>query len=553
MMMLHSHEQEDIVVKLTKSMWFIILFLIPSIYGMVSLFLGKDFNWDLRNYHYYNAYAFLEHRLGVDIAPAQLQTFFNPMLDLPFYWMTKHFPSRLIGFVLGFAHGLNLSLILFIFWKITCSGRNWLKFAVGICVIVITSVAPGFISELGTTFNDNIVSLFFLSALLILIAASEAIAGGKPGMGAIQVGVAGLVMGIGVGLKPIVGIYAMSSGFALIILLRSWRNGAMYFICYVIAGIVGGLISAGYWWWELWSRFGNPLFPFLNNLFESPYVAAVSFMDKRFLPLHVWEYFVWPLIFSWDSSRVAELHYSDVRFALYYLICCVWLCRTVFQLFRRGDQMVTKSESRFFRSRPSVFLLLVSFCAFLLWMINFSIYRYLIPLELLVPLCFLVVLERVCQSRKTRIGIAVSAALIVLVMFTAPNHGRIEWGDPYFEVDATPFESTYDAVAVMLGTSPMAYVVPHLPPNLRVVRPEGNLRLREKDRFFVDIKTLLEQHKGVIYILFYEGDKQVQVEDSLVRLGLNVHVENCFALRTNTPDRLKVCRLITVSPEAGQG
>lgn len=69
------------VVNLTKSIWVTIIFLIPSIFGLVSVFLGKDFNWDLRNYHYDNAYSFLANRLGFYISPAQLQTFFNPILD----------------------------------------------------------------------------------------------------------------------------------------------------------------------------------------------------------------------------------------------------------------------------------------------------------------------------------------------------------------------------------------------------------------------------------------------------------------------------------------
>lgn len=118
----------------------------------------------------------------------------------------------------------------------------------------------------------------------------------------------------------------------------------------------------------------------------------------------------------------------------------------------------------------------------------------------------------------------------------------IFWSDPYFEVDATQFESA-DAVVVMLGYSPMAYVIPHLPPNIRFLRPEGNLGLQDQDGLFKDIKILLEKQKDVIYILFSEDDKSVQIESSLARFGLDFQPENCFLLKTNTPDRLKICRL----------
>src|ERR1700674_1982410 len=54
--------------------------------GVASvLLLRQDVNWDLQNYHFYNAWAFAHGRLGWDLAPAQVQTFHNPLLDLPFY------------------------------------------------------------------------------------------------------------------------------------------------------------------------------------------------------------------------------------------------------------------------------------------------------------------------------------------------------------------------------------------------------------------------------------------------------------------------------------
>ncbi len=73
-------------------------------FGLLSVYLGKDNNCDLRNYHYYNAFAFLHHRLGFDYLPAQLQTFLNPILDLPSYCLIHNTHPILAGFILvGFA------------------------------------------------------------------------------------------------------------------------------------------------------------------------------------------------------------------------------------------------------------------------------------------------------------------------------------------------------------------------------------------------------------------------------------------------------------------
>ena len=63
----------------------------PFLAGLLGVVLGQDVNWDLRNYHWYNAYAFLNGRYdGGDFMPSQTQFFFNPLLDVPFYLLATH-------------------------------------------------------------------------------------------------------------------------------------------------------------------------------------------------------------------------------------------------------------------------------------------------------------------------------------------------------------------------------------------------------------------------------------------------------------------------------
>lgn len=62
------------------------------LFGILSVMLGQDANWDLRNYHLYNAYAWLNDRLETDLAPAQMQSYFVPVLDVPYYGMSVHWP-----------------------------------------------------------------------------------------------------------------------------------------------------------------------------------------------------------------------------------------------------------------------------------------------------------------------------------------------------------------------------------------------------------------------------------------------------------------------------
>src|SRR5688500_8071941 len=58
---------------------------VPFLCAAVAWWLGQDTNWDLRNYHLYNAYAFLNDRQAMDLAPAGQQTWLNPLLDIFWY------------------------------------------------------------------------------------------------------------------------------------------------------------------------------------------------------------------------------------------------------------------------------------------------------------------------------------------------------------------------------------------------------------------------------------------------------------------------------------
>src|SRR4051794_7126671 len=70
--------------------------------------LGKDMSWDFRNYHFYIPYAFIHGRMGFDVAVAHQATYYNPLLDLPFYLLAMHAPSWLAVGVLGAVQGASV-------------------------------------------------------------------------------------------------------------------------------------------------------------------------------------------------------------------------------------------------------------------------------------------------------------------------------------------------------------------------------------------------------------------------------------------------------------
>lgn len=526
----------------------LIFLIIPLLFGVVSLFLGRDVNWDVKNYHYYNAYAFVEHRLDFDIAPAQLQTYINPIGDLPFYWMVKHFPAWVAGFVLGCIHGFNISLIFLIFWDINNYSQKWSKILWGICLVIISSIAPGFISELGNTMHDNLVSLFVLATIFLLIRASKKLRNNETKFGLLHIGIAGLIIGVGFGIKPSIAIFIASTAIAFSVFSVRWPIKMIALLIYSIAGIFGGLASAGFWWWELWIRFGNPFFPFYNNIFKSPYFTSAPVVWTTFLPNGLWEYLVWPFIFSFNGLRVNQSDFSDVRFALLYLLCMAWLIVYVAKKIFRINLMPDGNQIKYsFDLESSNYLLLFFLCSYLFWIKESSTYRFMIPLELLVPLCFLILLERFVSSRRVQIGLITIAILATFAFFKPFNWGRLSWGDSYFYAqNASRLDPSKQAVVVMLGRSPTAYVVPDLPSSYRFIRPEGNITMEggENNQFIGKIKKLLEEYSGPLYILYNQGERNFgfNLEASLAKWGLTINYDSCFILKISIPDRLSICQ-----------
>ncbi len=89
----------------------IVLGLIPLAAGLYVIGIGQDTNWDLRNYHFYNPFAYLTGRMGYDVAVSHVATYYNPLLYIPFYYAVTGLPPKVVGFILGFIPGFNILLL----------------------------------------------------------------------------------------------------------------------------------------------------------------------------------------------------------------------------------------------------------------------------------------------------------------------------------------------------------------------------------------------------------------------------------------------------------
>ncbi|MGC4059562.1 MAG: hypothetical protein QM749_01355 [Aquabacterium sp.] len=235
--------------------------------ALLSVYRGQDTNWDLLNYHRYIAYALLNDRLHVDLAPAGLQSYFNPSLDVPVYWLSEHLPGWWVGAISGAWHGLVFMLTLLIareVWPQAHPGRPWLVVGAGV-------LAPVFWAGLGNQMGDNAAAVFALGAVWTAIQCLKRL-NANVNAGWAWCALTGTLLGLCAALKLTNVTVAVALGLAMLTGLPV--RPALYLrvvACMLPCGVLGFALGGGWWFWQIWQTFGNPFFPQFGGLFPVPW------------------------------------------------------------------------------------------------------------------------------------------------------------------------------------------------------------------------------------------------------------------------------------------
>jgi hypothetical protein len=496
----------------------------PILFGLLSICLGQDDNWDLRNYHWYNPYALLNDRLHLDMAPGNWQSYFNPLIDVPYYVLNQWLPGPAVGFVMGFVHGLNtvllLALVRMMLPRETADMRLCVLLAcAGVC-------GAGFLSELGNTMGDNVGALFVLASLCLVLRGWEQLRAGS-GRAVATLLLTGFVMGLGTGLKLTNTTYALALCVALLAVPPSIGRGiAAAFMagCGVIAGVAS---TAGPWWLRMWHTFDNPLFPQFNNVFKSPLAPQMGVIDDSHLPHGAVEALLWPFVFTRDFTRVSELVFSQAILPALYALALVFVCRWLFEKIS-GAAPASRLSAR------ARFLLLFGLVAYLAWMKLFSIYRYLIPLEMLAPLMVWILVRRLAAPALAgRVGSWI-VALATLAVFPFDTWGHAGWGAKSFSAQLPPIaRPAATLVFTTHGDPPMGWLATFFPRDVRVISIGAGFP--ETPAYVDRIQTVIASRPGPHYAMLAasRNDKESSLRRKLAiahALGMTATPARCARL-----------------------
>ena len=517
-----------------------------------SMYAGQDAFWDTRNYHLYNAWAWLTDRYGKDITPAGMQSYFNPLADIPYFLLgtgpLAHAPRWLAAL-----QGLAFGLLCFVMWRIAVrlAAAQRRPFGIGDAAAVLIGISGTMaVSQLGSTTQEISLAVLVLGSLCLLLPTPpDASPGNRAGVRTL---IAGLCAGLAAGLKPTAIVYGPALAVALMCAQGISRRSIKNLFLFTLGAGVGFFVAYGWWGLHLWQTTGNPVFPMFNHLFHSGLTSPEEGTDGQFRPRTVWQWLFYP--FYWAGKNkgvVTEPPFADPRLAVAMAALCAMALFRIAA--RKRTAFATQAPEGAAAARALVGFAVVAYVG---WLGLFSILRYAVPLEAVTGLLILLALRSLggaWLARKAwREPFAMALAFVAIATSTSyPGWGRTPYADRVFAIDVPAVEP---GSLVLFAGSPVGYLAPFFP-HADQLEFIGIARFTARSHgygLWHQMAQRIRDHKGPIYVVRRTGAEYAEEWALLNELTGGRALEDCRPIRSNLEsgksgkDRsmgLSLCRL----------
>jgi hypothetical protein len=447
--------------------------------GLLSVSLGQDASWDLQNYHLYNAFAlFHPHRHDIDIA--QSQSFLNPLLDIPLYALIVAFPRtpQLIAFVMGLPFGLLAFITLRMTRRLFGTENHTLACVAALLGLTGTATA----AQLGLSTNEIPVAALVIAGFDCLLLAIRDEAAARPLL------LAGLLTGLAVGAKLTAAPYAIGLAAAACVAVPPRRLPKALFIIGA-AGAGGVLCTGGAWLAHLYLAYGNPILPYDNQIFNSPWAGPWGYEDVRFFPRATLQWLFYPFWWARDNVMVVtEAPFADPRLAVLFAALPFVLLAALTR--RRLAALIPPPPWR-----AVIVFWLVSYVG---WERLFSIYRYAIPLEILGAALIIGALITILPARPRSATAALLTAAICAAS-TYPNWGRVPFQGASLPARMPPLPSR--SLVISTGDFPVSFLALRAPRGTVFIGANSNFTVPDTTLTFRAISAAIAAWRGPIEII----------------------------------------------------
>jgi hypothetical protein len=527
--------------------WIILLMSVTAS-ACLAILLGQDAGFDLLNYHFYSGFALLHKPFGYDFAPAQIQSFHNPLMHVLSYLVLRNLSAREAAAVFGAIQGLNFYFVFRIGLVFFSGFRTSYR-----CLTALGCAVAGFYgissrTELGATYGDNLISILVLAGLLLVL--QRLWARDESGTRAtVAFAVAGLLIGAAFGLKFTAAIYLLGILIAAPLSLNR-AYGRVRLTITLACGLVAGFLATyGYWGIRLYRSYGNPFFPYLNKYFRSPYYEWSNFLDTRFFPRNWIQSLFYPFFFAQKNQLVSEISFRDIRIALCYMAIILLLGIGGVRFIKR----VRNRRVDPVRGDSSCLLFLAVFftISYTSWLYLSSIYRYLSVLELAAPV-FLTLMAR-WLIRKDRYVFWLSMALNAIIVAAAIpiDFGRQRFDDELLRAIPPRINDLGHSTVLMAGYEPTAFIVPSFPVRTRFVRISSTFITPGRNAFQDGVIRKILEPVADQHLLAYikSGDEMGLTRLDAAFFGKEIDADSCYEIGPRGRNRGYLCAMKGTRPE----
>lgn len=438
--------------RMARSRW-----LLPALLALgaaISISRGQDALWDLKNYHLYNPWAFLHGRLGLDVAASGLQGFFNPLIDVPYFWLgtgaLRDHP-RILAAWQGLSYGALVYVLVRIALRLEQASAR--PFGWQACAAVVLGATGSMtLSQAGTSTNEVPLALFVLAGFLL----SLRVVTKETRRPVLYAALAGLFCGFAAGLKPTAIVYAPALVTAIVVATGFRRQAWSLAVSFTLASVFAFVVSYGPWAWAMWSLTGNPIFPMFNQVFHSAWMPATSGTDRQFMPQSLLQTLFYPFWWLTKNRTQGGNTFADPRYAI---AMVALLAAVAWQILSRRASAPARPHVRLLYTFVTV--------AYVSWLALYSILRYAVPIEALTGIVVLCA----AQGASGAVGqwswprklpaIALAAFAVIAAATTRyTDWGHAPFSGKVFDIDAGEVEP--GSLVVILSGGPNAYVIPFI-------------------------------------------------------------------------------------------
>ena len=422
--------------------------------GFLGIFLVQAPNYDLYFYHYYNGWALFNNRINIDIQPNWYSSYFNPILDgINYFLMDKlnRYPNIFL-----FISNLKFGLFLFLTYLIAnlTFADNKTKNVGIITTLILTALSPILILIMRFDLIDMQLANFVLISLYFYL---RFIFENDSKSRTLGLFISALTLGMGIGLKYTIGVFSVPMLISCLIYYKQIPKTLKTFIILFFGILVGFLAADGWWMFVLWQKFGNPLFPYFNNIFHSKYADNTNAIADGFAHIKPHSFFDWilmPLKNTYTNSYLGiETKFFEPKMPIIFFSIIIIFLSDTFKNLKKQIKANTNSK---------IINIMIIYVV-LAYYINSAILGNLRYVAALIPLVSIIITELAISYKiKIKSKIIYPALLLILILnctLIRFSHSDILWQNKS-EILTIEKANIQDDSTVLLAGARTSFIVP---------------------------------------------------------------------------------------------